>query len=452
MKKKMFLGLFLGAVLTLASVSGCGPASSNSVEPITGEDLDIPYDITAKITVAITPDPIEKTLINALAKGFCQQYYNVTVEPVIIQGDYIKELGNRFAAEKNKPGSVPDILFANSETSYALTSYGLFENLDPCIGYETKTNAAYSEQFYEYYMKLGQEALDGSQYIIPRSADRVVTHLNTRILREAGVDMAKVENGWTWDTFLDVCQQVRTYFDENDMSSRYVIDSYVNWEAVMYPIFCSYGVQIFDENGNVTLDNEDNSEQAQAALDLMKELVTKRYIAPLNSDGSANFEGGQGAMMFHSAPVYKYKSILGDDYDIVTFPLIGETPKIGAGLAGYGIFSGSANKAVAWKLLSYMLSKEGQEALADGGSTCLPIRKDMADPQTNKWSADYKNMNMSAYTYKLEYNQATDFYLPFNAGSQADVISDLSDLVVSYLGGDSFNKAVSAFKLAIGNL
>lgn len=451
MKKKKFLGCLLGVFLVAVSFSGCG-TTSNQVKPITGADLDIPYDIAAKITVAITPDPIEKTLVNALAEGFRQQYYNVEVEPVIIQGDYIKELGNRFAAEKNKPGSVPDVLFANSETSYALISYGLFENLDTCIEYETNKDTSYSDQFYEYYMKLGQEALDGSQYIIPRSADRVVTHLNTRILREAGVDMERVKNGWTWETFLETCRKVREYFDESNMSARYVIDSYVNWEAVMYPIFCSFGTEIFDKEGNVTLDNEINAPKTQAALDLMKELVTERYISPLNSDGSANFEGGQGAMMFHSAPVYKYKSILGDDYDIVTFPLIGETPKIGAGLAGYGIFSGSANKAVAWKFLEYMLSKEGQDSLAEGGSTCLPIRKDMADPQTNKWSAQYKDMNMSAYSYMLEYNQATDFYLPFDAGAQADVISGLSDLVVAYLGGDSFNKSVSAFKLTIESL
>lgn len=451
MKIRKIMCAFLAAAIALAGFAGCG-SKKESVKPITEESLDVPYDVTAKITVAITADPIEKTLINALAEGFRQQYYNVTVEPVIIQGEYVKELGNRFAAEKNKPGSVPDILFANSETSYSLISYGLFENLDSCLEYETEKNGEYIGQFYDYFMKLGQEGLDGSQYILPRSADRVVTHLNTRILGEAGVDMTKVKNGWTWEDFLEVCRTVRTFLDENGMNSRYVIDSYVNWEAVMYPIFRSFGVEIFDGKGNVTLDDASNVAGAQVALDLMKELVDERYIAPLNSDGSANFEGGQGAMMFHSAPVYKYKGILGDDYDIVTFPLIGETPKIGAGLAGYGIFSGSANKAVAWKFLSYMLSREGQETLAEGGSTCLPIRTDMADPQTNKWSEKYRDMNMEAYSYRMDYNQATDFYLPFEASAQADVISDLSDLVVSYLGGDSFGKAVSTFKIAIGNL
>ena len=108
MKIRKITCAFLAAAIALAGFAGCG-SKKESVRPITEESLDVPYDVTAKITVAITADPIEKTLINALAEGFRQQYYNVTVEPVIIQGEYVKELGNRFAAEKNKPGSVPDI-------------------------------------------------------------------------------------------------------------------------------------------------------------------------------------------------------------------------------------------------------------------------------------------------------------------------------------------------------
>ena len=71
---------------------------------------------------------------------------------------------------------------------------------------------------------------------------------------------------------------------------------------------------------------------------------------------------------------------------------------------------------------------------------------------TKNGEGDLVVMSMEAYSCRMDYNQATDFYLPFEASAQADVISDLSDLVVSYLGGDSFGKAVSTFKIAIGNL
>ena len=101
-----------------------------------------------------------------------------------------------------------------------------------------------------------------SDYDHPLTQDDIAEHLesdygivierkaisrNISLLKEAGVDMTKVKNGWTWEEFLDVCETVRTHFDNTGRSSQYVLDSYVNWEAVMYPIFCSFGAEIFDD-------------------------------------------------------------------------------------------------------------------------------------------------------------------------------------------------------------
>lgn len=411
-------------------------------------DLNVPYDTVATIKVGITTDPREKTFVEGLAESFNQIYPNVTVQTVQIAGDFVKEIGTRRIAEKSTPGTMPDIILSNSENAYTFISYGVFENLETYIDYEEQTNPEYKNQFYDFYMKLGQKNLDGDQYVLPRSADRVVTHINKAVLQEAGVDMSVVKNGWTWEDFLSVCQKVREHFDATGRGNKYIVDSYINWEAVAYPVFKSFGVEFFDKSNKVTLD----STETQSALNLMKELVDKKYIAPLNSDTSANFEGGQGAMLFHSVPVYQYYDLLGDDYDVVTFPLIGENPKIGAGLAGYGISSLSRYKAVSWKFLSYMLTKDGQDALAESGSACLPIRKDMADYTANKWGVKYGKLNMSAYSYKIEYNQATDLYIGFPASNQADIISAMSDLVTNYLRGDSYEKAISVFKKNINDL
>lgn len=61
-----------------------------------------------------------------------------------------------------------------------------------------------------------------------------------------------------------------------------------------------------------------------------------------------------------------------------------------------------------------MVSEDGQNAFAKAGATNPPIRKDMADPKTNLWgqgvNGEYKDLNMEAYTYKVEYNQPTDFF------------------------------------------
>jgi len=445
MKLKKIICALMAMLIAVVCFSSCKNKKQPNNEVV---DLNVPYNVSAEVKVGITADPIETALVEAVAEEFNQLYPNVTVTPVIIQGDYLTGLGTRFQADKKKPGTMPDVLFCDSTLSYTLIYNQLFENLDSYIDYEEKTNPEYLGQFYDYFMKLGQKDLNGSQYVLPRSADRVVTHLNTRVLNEAGVDMSIVKNGWTWDDFLSVCAKVREHFDNTGRKSQYIVDSYINWEAVMYPIFRSFNASVFDGNQNVTLD----STETQQALNLMKELVDKRYIAPLNSMGSANYEGGQGAMMFHSAPVYKYESILGDDYNLVTFPFIGNNPKVGAGLAGYAMYSGSRNKAVAWKFLSFLMSSDGQNALANGGSTCLPIRKDMADHKTNAWGSKYTDLNMDAYTYKIEYNQATDFYLGFDPSLQSDLIGLLSDFVHNYLSGMTYNMAISQFKIDVGSL
>ncbi len=444
MRKIGIICIIMSLVFVLSALVSCGK-KNNTEEEV---DLNVAYDTRATIKVGITTDPREKTFIEGLANSFNQIYPNVSVEVVQIAGDFVKEIGTRRIAEKSTPGTMPDIILSNSENAYTFISYGVFENLSTYVAYEEQTNANYMDQFYDFFMKLGQKNLNGDQYVLPRSADRVVTHINKAILQEAGVDMNVVKNGWTWDDFLSVCAIVRAHFDKTGRSNKYLVDSYINWEAVAYPIFSSFGVKFFGENNKVTVD----SEETKNALNLMKDLVDKRYIAPLNSDTSANFEGGQGAMLFHSAPVYQYHDLLKDDYDVVTFPLIGDNPKIGAGLAGYGISSLSRNKAVAWKFLSYMLTRDGQDALADSGSVCLPIRKDMADYKTNKWGMKYGKLNMSAYSYKIEYNQATDIYLSFPASNQADIISAMSDLVTNYLRGDSYEKAISIFKMNINDL
>ena len=97
--------------------------------------------------------------------------------------------------------------------------------------------------------------MEGQLYAIPRSADSVVTFINKDILEKAGVDLdpetTVVKNGWTWDQFLGVCQQVRDYLDKNGRQSHYVVDANLTaWLSTCYPILRSYGADILDEEGS----------------------------------------------------------------------------------------------------------------------------------------------------------------------------------------------------------
>ena len=170
-------------------------------------------------------------------------------------------------------------------------------------------------------------------------------------------------------------------------------------------------------------------------LDMMNYLVDQRYVAPLNNTKQANFEGGNGAMMLHSSPASRFVKIpdLKNVYDLVSFPLIGENPKIGTGVPGYAISADTENRDIAWLFLSYLLSKDGQNALALGGSSVPPIRIDMSDPSVNDWGKGYESYNMAAYTWGPQYNQNTDFFLTFDGKYQTDLIFAVSDMITNKL-------------------
>ena len=435
-------GLVLAILMVALMFAACNPTQNNITEDDYKVNLNLDYEITATIKVGITPDAREDELINGLIEGFNEIFPNVTIEKVKIQGlSYYSALSGLYAADIKNPGTMPDIIWESCTESFKLISDDVFLNLDPYINAELEIDSTFLDPFYEEMWKLGQEKFDGSQYLIPRSADRVVTHINTKIFNDAGVNMNKVRNGWTWEDFLEVCQTIREYYDNNGMQNNYIVDAYINWEAVMYPILRSCGAKVFDESNNISI----NSQQTKEALELMRDLVDKRYVAPLNSQAQANYEGGQGAMMFHSAPASKFLKLLGDDYNLVTFPLIGDNPKIGTGIPGYAIYNKSSNRDLAWQFLKYLVSEDGQNALAKAGATNPPIRKDMADPDINEWGKDYTHLNMEAYTYKVEYNQVTDFFLSFESGKQSDLINAVADMITNYLStpGMSLNTTIA---------
>lgn len=56
-------------------------------------------------------------------------------------------------------------------------------------------------------------------------------------------------------------------------------------------------------------------------------------------------------------------------FDIYTFPLIeyNNTPKIGAGIAGYSVYRNSANRELAVLFLLDVISAAGQSAMSDAG-------------------------------------------------------------------------------------
>lgn len=443
---KKILSFALTLLLALGVATGCGAPTGNSVSKPSEVNLHPDENVTATLRVAVENYTAEKKIISEIGEILTAKYPNVTVKIETISGGISSQYATWF---RNK--NVPDILVNNSFDMFTLSDKGLLSDLTPYLEAEAADPESTFDinDYYESYIKMGQANFDGEQYMIPRSADRVVCHYNKAIFKAAGVDMSLVRNGWTWDDFMTVCATLRKYYDSQDSMKAYtLVDPYFTWEAVYNPIFESYGVEYYDENGEVALE----SDATENALKFIKSIIDDKY-ASRPSVEQAGMAGNKGCMLFHSQAAslmatelsvyYPDAEKVSDYYDVVTMPVIPGHEKIGCGAAGYSVYDGSENKDLAWQFLKILLSKEGQNIMADSGSNYVPVRKDMADytnPE-NHWGKGYEDLNLSAYTYNCGAGDDPDWncyttYIARKAPKYASSVgSALSTLIANYCNG-----------------
>ena len=442
---KKILSFALTMLLALGVATGCGAPTGNSGSKPSEVNLHPDENVTATLRVAVENYTAEKKIISEIGEILTAKYPNVTVKIETISGGISSQYATWF---RNK--NVPDILVNNSFDMFTLSDKGLLSDLTPYLDAEAADPESTFDinDYYESYIKMGQANFDGEQYMIPRSADRVVCHYNKAIFKAAGVDMSLVRNGWTWDDFMTVCATLRKYYDSQDSMKAYtLVDPYFTWEAVYNPIFESYGVEYYDENGEVALE----SDATENALKFIKSIIDNKY-ASRPSVEQAGMAGNKGCMLFHSQAaslmatelsVYYPDAEKVSDYYVVTMPVIPGHEKIGCGAAGYSVYDGSENKDLAWQFLKILLSKEGQNIMADSGSNYVPVRKDMADytnPE-NHWGKGYEDLNLSAYTYNCGAGDDPDWncyttYIARKAPKYASSVgSALSTLIANYCNG-----------------
>ena len=443
---KKILSFALTLLLALGVATGCGAPTGNSESKPSEVNLHPDENVTATLRVAVENYTAEKKIISEIGEILTAKYPNVTVKIETISGAISSQYATWF---RNK--NVPDILVNNSFDMFTLSDKGLLSDLTPYLEAEAADPESTFDinDYYESYIKMGQANFDGEQYMIPRSADRVVCHYNKAIFKAAGVDMSLVRNGWTWDDFMTVCATLRKYYDSQDSMKAYtLVDPYFTWEAVYNPIFESYGVEYYDENGEVALE----SDATENALKFIKSIIDNKY-ASRPSVEQAGMAGNKGCMLFHSQAAslmatelsvyYPDAEKVSDYYDVVTMPVIPGHEKIGCGAAGYSVYDGSENKDLAWQFLKILLSKEGQNIMADSGSNYVPVRKDMADytnPE-NHWGKGYEDLNLSAYTYNCgagddpDWNCYTTYIARKSPKYASSVGSALSTLIANYCNG-----------------
>lgn len=428
--KKIF-SLILMLVFLCTAAVGCAPRRTPGGTTVDPEDVDLNIDknITEEISILIpSGNANEKTMIDALVESFNEIYPNVTFKySYVAVNSYENTIRNLF-----RTGSLDDIVWTNSPDLYYLADKEIAVNLNPFIEASEKAGVFTVEtDFYKEFFDVA--SVNGGTYAIPRSADSVVTFVNKDILAKAGVDLDEattvVKDGWSWDDFLSVCAKVRIYLDQNGMSNFYVCDANLTaWLSTNYPILRSYGADMLDAEGKCAID----SQQTRDCLNMIREMVEKRYIVDTSKESASSFETGTSAFLFQSASIslYANRPALKNKIDLVSFPLIqvAQSPKIGSGIAGYSINVNAKNKNLCWAFLNHMLSYDGQQAMGSNGLNLASIRKDLSDYKVANWGKGYESINLAAYLYGSEYKIAPDYLSRVDVSYKSDLDRALKTL------------------------
>lgn len=460
---KKFLAFLLASVtcLSVAIATSCKGKSNNRGNGTV--NVEVPdKNVKATITIGVPgTNENERTMIACLTDGFREEYPNVTFAYKTIQVNTYGNNIQRLATSQN----LPDIIWTNSPDIYEV--YGYMEPLDEYISKSDELGhfgtAGFNDSFFTEYFDMG--AVGGTRYAVPRSCDCVVTFYRKDWFNAAGVDMSTVKNGWTWDDMLAACAKLRTWLDANGMSGVYCLEpNLTSWLSTSVPMLATFGNDVISESGKNVIAEAGAAE----TLNLLREMVEKRYIPDSQTTVGSGFEQGSCAMYFQSMAISQLanKKVFWKDgkfdankLDLVTFPLIGvgeegakdySKAKIGAGIAGYCISRTSSNKSLAWAFLRYLLSKGGQQEMALNGLNLASIRKDLTDPKTANWGKGYDALNLEAYTWGSEYKMSPEFFQYTKIGAKKGIDTAIKELFVDGTNMKvTVDKAISNCKNAI---
>lgn len=453
--------LLLALVMVIAAVGCSYKRPGDTTEEVKYTvNFDIPASTQTTIKVLIPDDEYERKIMNALIAGFNQKYPLIEVQINTLTIDRY----NTVVFQQSQAGILADIIWTNSSNFYFLISNGISLNLNRFIEQGTQAGVFnYEADFTSDFKAMG--TVGENRYAIPRSIDSIVCFYNKEILEKAGADMTLIQDGWTWDDFLTICESVRNFYDtttDSDYNNRefYPVDANLTWESVAYPIIKSLGGEVLNENGEFALTKEKSDE----IVAFVKKLVDKRYVAGENSSQSS-FESGTGALYFQSTSIdklYNKASLINKitkkpKFDVVSFPLInGENSVIGNGIAGYALNKATASDQTkldaSAAFLAYLMSYDGQQKVASDGGLNLPsIRSDLSieNPEAN-WHKQYgASFNMEAYLWGSEYKMG----LPFLADTKPEFTSGIVNAMNTYVGAYALKEtADTAYNLFKGEV
>lgn len=389
MKKVITKSLaLLLAIMTVCGLAACG----GRVKQDGVVDVDVVPEVSGTIKFSYEANTENKKMAaNAYIDAFIAKYPNAKV---VRDYDYKTTM----ADQRISANSIGDVFyFAESEAYNYAKTQGALMPLDHYMqAFDINTDDIYSGIY-------AAGMIDGKYYYVARDFNQMIMTYNKDALVEAALT-SEVVPGWSWDTFIEVCQKVTK--TNADGTGQYGASLDLSYGPVFIPLLNAVGKT--DENGRVkswydtatrTIDFT-----SEGMLDAIKQLFDE-YSA-----GTINLNLGANAAFDNKEPVFKQRVYIQVDtigqeldeketeWDMIHLPLA-QNPMFGCGSSGVGVYNGTRNANAAAAFALFFYTQDGQIAFngQDGGS--VPVLASLKDADfwrhaEDDWSEKYWDANI----------------------------------------------------------
>ncbi|WP_424768720.1 ABC transporter substrate-binding protein [Paenibacillus sp. sgz302251] len=286
-------GLLLAMILAFSVVlAACGgsnngnaPASSNA--PANNADNSAQPAEKVKLKVATWAGAEELREFEELVAKLNTSAADYELEVQSIPADYYQKLQTMIAGKQ-----APDFMWLSQEYIAQYASLGAIAPLNEHVSTLENYNA---DDYFQGALDVG--TYNNELYALPWISQPYVLYYNQDMFEKAGVELPT--NDWTWDDFIAAGKQLTKDGEWGALLN--------NIPTAMYT--WSYGGDVFDKEGNITLDSPESIKGLQ-----MYQTIVQSGIAPARAQADSMGNGD----MFKTGKVAMFVGGAGDDFEKTT--------------------------------------------------------------------------------------------------------------------------------------
>lgn len=279
-------------------------------------------------------------------------------------------------------GEPPDLFYLPFEKVAAIASNNVLEDIEPFVQRDVAANVKDAPDLADYFpATLNAFRYDaktrsvgrGSLLGLPKDFTGVGFYYNKTLFDQAGVAYPS-KDGWTWDEFIDAARKV------GKLDGCHGAEV-VTWESMMRIYLFTHGLDVTTPGWQQFRLTEPAVVEALDKLrGWFQEGRTLLSAKTQLETGQVPFLSGKIGMAgpFGRWQVPLYRTITDFEWDFAPMPhAAGQQPANGVLTVAWAMAKDSRNKDVAWRLMKYLLGREGQEAVCNTG-LAIPVLQSVA--------------------------------------------------------------------------